>query len=127
MTSFTQAIEKLIRRIQRAFLKGKDNKVDRLTEKLNKLIKLQEHAEESVEESLESSPPSSESSESEEEEVVSEEELEEELEEESLPSGNGDAPENEGGEDTSEEGIINDGPNEDDYFANKTDGNEFRY
>ena len=66
------------------------------------------------------SPPSTSESESSESEVEQEEE-------ESLPSGNGDAPENEGGEDASEEGIINDGLTEEDYLAGKTDGNEFRY
>ena len=140
MTSFTRAIEKLIRRIKRAFSKGKTKKVDRLTNELNDLLKQQEHVDENtvVEENSPIPPSSSESSEEElsVEENPSNDDYEligdviyEEVssEEESLPSGNGDAPENEGGEDDSEEGIINDGPNEDDYFANKTDGNEFRY
>lgn len=121
MTNFEKAIKKLLRRIERAQSKGKDRKVERLTAELNDLVNQQEHADENT---VVETPPSSESSESEVDQVSSE------GEEESLPSGNGDAPENEGGEDASsniEHGIIDDGPNEDDYLAGKTDGDEFRY
>ena len=47
MTSFTRAIEKLIRRIN-AFSKGKTKKVDRLTNELNDLLKQQEHVDENT-------------------------------------------------------------------------------
>jgi len=141
MTSFTQAIEKLIRRIKRAFSKGKSKKVDRLTNELNDLLKQQEHVDENTVVGGNSPPSSSESSEEDwsveenlsenDSQVIGDVTYEEaSSEEESLPSGNGDAPENEGGEDASsniEEGIIDDELTEEDYLAGKTDGNEFRY
>ncbi len=108
MTSFTQVIEKLIRRIKRAFSKGKENKVERLTSELNILLKQQEHDEENT---VVETPPSNESSESESSESES-------SESESEQEGSNNKSHN------SEEGVIDDEPSEEDYLAGKLEQGE---
>tara|TARA_Y100001970_G_C14222559_1_gene853544 strand:- start:600 stop:947 length:348 start_codon:yes stop_codon:yes gene_type:complete len=113
MTSFTQAIEKLIRRIKRAFSKGKENKVERLTSELNNLLKQQEHVDENtvIEGISPISPSSSESSESSEEEWSVEENLSE-----NDYQVIGDV--------TYEEGVADDEPTEEEYLAGKLEQGE---
>ena len=113
MTSFTQVIEKLIRRIKRAFSKGKENKVERLTSELNILLKQQEHDEENT---VVETPPSNESSESESSESESSES--ESSESESEQEGSNNKSHN------SEEGVIDDEPSEEDYLAGKLEQGE---
>tara|TARA_B100000513_G_C11889504_1_gene181848 strand:+ start:456 stop:803 length:348 start_codon:yes stop_codon:yes gene_type:complete len=59
MTNFDQAIEKLLRRIQRAASKNKWKKVDRLTQQLNQLQDLAEQQEQAEEQAQSQELPSS--------------------------------------------------------------------
>jgi len=116
MINFDTAIEKLLRRIQRATSKGKWKKVDRLSKQLEQLYDLQEQAE---------------SEETESQETESQETESQETESQQLPSGSSTgSQETSSGTQDSTDPMINDNPiinddmNEADYHNRRTEEEE---